>query len=180
MRVVIILIAVIFSLVAPLTAQRGDCRNGVSCDQIPWRLPALPFLPSPTPFPTVAATVVPTTAPTSTANPTLGPSTPQVEINSIADGLATVQAMINVTPELINNPYGDAVLTGNIGLFFGYARGLSTASMGIFTPIITFIFFAFFSYLSIKAIFFILPLIAALIGLVRKVIQTVLDFIPGL
>lgn len=67
MRTAICVVAVVLLLMVRSAAAQ-NCAAGLSCDQVPWRLPIYPQLQSPTPFPTQYVTLTPD-APTATNTP---------------------------------------------------------------------------------------------------------------
>jgi hypothetical protein len=155
------------------------CGNGLPCGPIPWPLPVLPYLPSPTVFPTIfiTATVAPTsiggtTAPTAVLSPTF-------EIEGIEDALATLGAITNNTPVAIDGfDFDSEGLGTDAGEFFGTIRGVSELHLGPFTPLIVFLFFAFLFVLGVQASGIVIPLLMAIFGFIRRIVGTILDFIP--
>jgi hypothetical protein len=69
-------------------------------------------------------------------------------------------------------------IAANAGDFFGYAKTVSTVSFGSLSPLISFGFTAMVVVLTTKILSFILPLVSALFGIVRKIISLILDFLP--
>lgn len=178
-------------LIFSTAAAQDDCGDGLPCGKIPWDLPALPSLQSPTPIPTVALTQVPPTQTPGgpTATPTSAPtSTPTSGgfDSGLNDQVATLGAVIQTTPLVINDANGTPVNTtdsfdemgANAGTFFGYARGLSEASFGEMSPLFNFGFLALIIVISIKLLTFLLPIGSAIFGILRNIISLVRDFIP--
>jgi hypothetical protein len=165
---------------------QDDCGDGLPCGKIPWDLPKLPAVPSPTIIPTIPITLVPPTqtpgGPTATPAPTdAGP----IDVSGINDQFATLQALaaatqpsIEVSGTPVNTDEQLATLTYNSGTFFGYVRGVSELNLGNLTPIFGFAIVSFLVVVGVKVITLILPVLAALFGLLRKVISVVLDFLP--
>lgn len=186
-----LLVFLLVLLCGAITVQaQSDCGNGLPCGPIPWPLPRLPDLQSPTPMPTVvitqAAADPPDGTPTATPSttPTYLPGT--LDTGGIDDNMATLQAIMEQTPEAIYNFEGTPVDTNevftelgeNAGTFFGYARGLADVTFGAWTPLISFSILAFLTVIAVKIMTFLLPVITVVFGLVRKIIQLVLDFLP--
>jgi hypothetical protein len=130
-----------------------------------------------TPFPTF------TNYPTFTPLPTW---TPFVDTSDLNNSVSTLDAMVNATDIPISDLNGTPVntttvtdLADNTASIFGYARGLSEINFGALTPLITFLFTAFLIFLFVKAVLFLLPVFAALLGFIRKIVEFILGFIPG-
>jgi hypothetical protein len=191
---VLLLVAVV---AVPVAAQ-DDCGFGLPCGAIPWEMPDFPELISPTPWiatqvdyyfatPTPSDTPTPSSTPTETLTPTpVFTSTPFWNVAPVDDSLATLEAVLNVTQTPVYNASGTPVsvsdfseLESNSAVFWGYAKGLTSTSFGAITPLISFGVLTFLTVLAVKISAFALPLVMALIGVVRKIIQLILDFIPG-
>lgn len=183
-------------LAAPLvaSAQPRDCGNGLPCGAIPWTRFILPRLPSPTPMPTlnVAAVIsTPTPGPTVTpGGPTITPTPglPTVDTSQIQESIETLQAINNATPFAVVNAAGTPVspqeqfaqVGEDAGIFFGYARSIiSPVTFGPIWPLVAFSFTALAVVLIVTATTFLLPGAVAIFGLIRKLISTIMDFIPG-
>lgn len=167
-----------------MVAQR-DCGNGLPCGAIPWPLPKLPILISPTPMPTSVITPGPT--PTSLATLITGDVFPTVAVvsglNDLSDQFKTLAAVINATsvPVVVSGTPVSASeqlnqTAGNAGVFFGYVHGFSEINLGGLTPFVIFTITAFLTVITMKSLSFILPVVAAIFGLVLRVVQ----FIIGL
>lgn len=165
-----------------------ECGRGLPCGPVPWKLPALPTLRTPTPIPTIPFTAVapntpgpgPTPAPTNTFAP-IGVNT--VDASGIGDQMATLAAMWEVTPELILNASGTPIAIGTAELTgavtaFSYIKGLSTINLGSLSPLVAFLPLALITIIGLKVITFLLPVMVSLFGIVRKIIQLILDFLP--
>lgn len=172
---------------APAFAQR-DCGDGLPCGRLPWDLPVLPQLPSPTPMPTFALTVQPTPGagtPTVAPSPTLA-LVNTIDTSAISNQVGTMSAVMASTPYIIQDFNGTPVdtseslteLEDNASFFFGYARSISSAYVGKLSPLMTFMLLSVAVIVSIKATTYLLPFISAVVGLVRKVISLILDFLP--
>lgn len=191
MRVLTVIVVIIALAITAgsADAQAGECGQGLPCGPIPWRLPQLPALQSPTPMPTAALTAIPPTAtpggPTSTPGPTATTNPLDIDTSPISDQLATLSAVIASTPLAVYNAEGTPVdieqqfdeMSQNAGVFFGYAQGLGTG-FGPISPLIVFTITAFLVVLSVKILTFLMPVFAAVFGILRKVINTILEFIP--
>jgi hypothetical protein len=135
----------------------------------------------------VNITVVPTSGATSTP-PAVIPTNPPIELDTsgINHQLSTLQAVMESTPMAIQDINGTPVDTNttftelgdNAGTFFGYARGLSSLSFGKLSPLIAFALLALVTVLAVKMYGFFLPIITAIWGFIRKIVQIVLEFIP--
>lgn len=176
-------------VVAPARAQ-SDCGNGLPCGPVPWSVPELPQLESPTPIPTVLATSASGLLLTATATPTYTPTatgTPFFSVGEVNDSIATVQAITAGTPWPILDAEGTPLalddqidtLSLNVGNFFDYAAAVINANLfGPFAPLVLFLAVSFSIVLLIKAADFLVPIAAALFGGIRKVVTLVLDFLP--
>jgi len=183
-----LLICLLVLVAAPLvaSAQTGrDCGSGLPCGPIPWQRITLPRLPSPTPMATLNVDV--NYQPT--ANPTTPPTgTPGLEVGELNDGVATLQSVLAATPFPINNSLGTPVspseaideVSGDAANFFGFARSvLSPGTFGILWPLVAFSFTALMIVLLVKSSTFLIPAIVATFGLIRKIVDIILGFIPG-
>jgi hypothetical protein len=140
-------------------------------------------------MPTVNITaIVPTTAPTATSGgPTATPvGGPTIDTAGINDQMGTLSAVMENTPFIVQDIEGTPVdtsqtfddLGSNAGSFFGYAKGLQDVSFGQMTPLIVFTLIAFLTVVAVKSLTFLLPFLAAVWGFIRKIIETILAFIP--
>lgn len=181
-------IVLLLLLLIPGTVSAQNCGNGLPCGPVPWSLPPLPRLASPTPMPTIMLTPVAPTpgpgTPTSTPAPTSAP-TQAFDMSSINNQVATLQNYMETTQEPIYNELGTPVglsslpeLSSGAGLFFGYAKGFSGASFGALSPVFTLALVSMVTVLSVKTITFILPILATVIGIIRNLISLIRDFIP--
>lgn len=186
----LLLILMLLAVIAvPVLAQK-DCGDGLPCGKLLWDLPALPTLVTPTHMPTAAITAIAPTqvsgaVPTAPAIPTAPPLV-EVDTSGIGDQMATLNAVVAATSVPIVDLNGtpvdtDAAFTelgDNAGQFFGYARSLSEASIGELTPLLAFGLLSFVVVLAVKIPTFLLPIAAAIFGLIRKIVQVILEFIP--
>lgn len=175
------------SLSAAVVAAQDDCGDGLPCGKLPWDLPYLPVLNSPTPMPTIAVTQVSGDVGAGTPTPTPAPSiTPALELGDFNNQIATLSAVMAATPYTVNDLNGTPVdsnavyteLGSNAGTFFGYVRSVQSISFGALTPLVGLGFLALVLVISVKLATFFVPLGAAIFGIVRKVVSVVLDFIP--
>lgn len=175
-----LLLLMLVLIAAPVSAQ--DCGSGLPCGPLPWRLPDLPPLLSPTPFPTTVVTVIPPTSTgtiTVTPTPSLTPTpTAPVDMAPINDQIGTLQHVVEATQETVFDRSPGFDLARNASNLFGYLLGLQTIHFGVFTPLIQFIFFALFFIIGIEITFWLLPLLASLVGVIRKLVGLVRDLIP--
>lgn len=175
-----LLIILLVMLGALPTLAQSDCANNLPCGGVPWRLPALPALRSPTPFPTIIATsasgFVPTATGTLTATPT--PTAP-FDLGQLNNNLATMGSIVQATPEGVGQGKAEFDLGATGGQVVGYFMGLQNVHFGIFTPFVSFLFFAFFTIIGSKLATVIVPVVSAVVGVLRKIIQVILDFLPG-
>ena len=178
---------IVLFVALPIQAQ-SNCGNGLPCGPIPWTLPQFPDLRSPTPFiweqaNEVALTSTPVPSATSIGSSFITP-TPFATFEDFSNNVATLQAVFEATEIPITNELGtpialDATIAENGSIFFSYARGFTANSFGVFAPLIDFIIFAFLLTLFYAVLQFALPVLTALFGAFRKLIQFLLDFIPG-
>lgn len=103
MRKLLICLAFVLLATGPVSAQTSDCGNGVPCGPIPWRLPVLPNLPSPSPMPTIAATSssINPGAPTNTPAPISTPTPLSLDVTSIQSNLNLIGTMAAQSPSLM-------------------------------------------------------------------------------
>lgn len=182
----IVLVGLIVLLgVLPVSAQ-DDCAMNMRCQSVPWALPIPPALSSPTIAPTQQIVFTPVPEPTQTPLPSATPITPipttGINATNVADQIQTLQAMLTATPLAMPTQAGDLTpleLSGNAGVFFGYFRGLADGNFGKFSELVNFFFLATIFIMSLTLLLAIVPILSGLIGFFRKLIQLILDFIPG-
>lgn len=177
------MIALIPLLLFPaLPGDMQGCQQGSQCEGIPWSVPQLPALSSPSPFPTTGITAVftPTRTPTPLPGTSTAPPTPTAGIDTgdISEQLSTLQALANATPIQMGGNVAPQNVSGNVARIYGYVRGMEQVNFGMFTPLLQLAFFAFFSFGGVYLFFLVAPFLASMIGLIRRVIQTLLDFLP--
>lgn len=183
----ILLIVASLSVVGVVAAQQ--CDPYLPCGPLPWSLPSMPDLQSPTPIPTLILTAVSTSiggTPAPTQTPFVIPTyTPFVDTAPLESGVATINAMLAGTDIPIYDVNGTPVsmspvedLVDDSGTVFGYVKGISEISFGPLTPLVGFSFISLFAYLALNVSDYLAPFIFALIGLIRKIIQFILDLIP--
>lgn len=188
MKRLLLILILLAAIALPVLA--GDCGNGLPCGPLGWTLPPLPVLPSPTFMPTLAITAIAPTqvsgaVPTAPAIPTAPPLV-EVDTSGIGDQMATLNAVVAATSVPIVDLNGTPVdtdasfteLGDNAGQFFGYARSLSEASVGELTPLLAFGLLSFVVVIAVKIPTYLLPIAAAVFGLIRKIVQVILEFIP--
>jgi hypothetical protein len=193
MRKLLLLFALLM-VALPVAAQDDDCGNGLPCGPLPWRVPSLPDLSSPTPFPTELFRATETPAPETTDTPAPPTSTPMPtatieppDTSGIDNAVSELELMLESTSEVFYDADGnefdgtaqDAQFGEDAGRFFGLLRGLTNIHLGKLTPLIGFFFFGLVWTISMKATTIVLPILAAIFGFIRRLVQFVLDFIPG-
>ncbi len=164
-----------------LPAGAQDCREGQPCGAVPWAVPTLPALASPTPMPTLVITSEAGLPPAPTGQPT-APSY-DLDTGGIDDSFATLNAIMASTPLVVLNTEGTPVgpiedLDADASVFFSYAKGMTTDWAGPIAPLISLTLTAFVTVIGVKIITFILPLVSAIFGIIRKILSLILDFLP--
>lgn len=181
------LLLLILIAVAPVaSAQQTDCRDGVPCGGVPWSMPVLPRLVSPTPInPSAATTAQPTDVSGNPFQVTPAPIYSEYfDADSFNGRVATLGALMNSTPIGISDVSGSyaptdlEALAAQGGDFFSMVRGISGSHVGVFTVFLVFIIGRFVLALISKLALVVIPLTIALFGFVRRVVQLILDFIP--
>lgn len=182
-----LLVLLICLLCGAITVSAQECGQGLPCGPVPWKLPALPTLPSPSPMPTyqttVEATHVSGAVPTPAAMPT-NPPLLDVDTSDIGDQMSTLAALIEATPELVLNAEGTAEAIGTAELtgaetLFAYAKGVGSINLGNnIGPLVAFSLTAMVLIITTKMTTFLLPVLTALFGIIRKIVQLILDFLP--
>jgi hypothetical protein len=180
-------------LLVPGSYQDDDCGDGLPCGPIPFDLPSLPLILSPTPFPTVwiqatpTPTVTPIPTPTPDATATFTPvPTATLNATAIVEGVEGLEELSEGTPQPVIGLDGveydiESIDEGaETATFWSYIRGLFSINLGKFQPVLVFSVFAFGIIIAVKSSTLILYFLAPLIGLIRKAIDFVLKFIPGL
>jgi len=180
------------------TSIPGECGQGLPCGPLPWRLPSWPNLQSPTPFPTVlieqtltatytpgGPTVTPTPTMTPSITPTLAP-TGTYQFEEIEQRLQTLQAVLEATapPVLVEGTAVDLPTQidgfASSGLVvFGLFRGLGEIYWGPFAPIVVLVISSMGVVLTVKITRLVFPVVMAVFNFIRRVVQFVLDLIPG-
>lgn len=178
------MIGLLFSLII----LSSDCGHGLPCGPIPWDLPSLPRIMSPTPIPTVH--IMATATPTQTLIPTITPTpemtpTPTQQVDEMVDDLmGNIGDLINQTPIPIEHDGQkvdfDSISQYETATLWGYLRGILTINAGIFNPILSIVVFGLFAMIFTKSSTLTIPLMAFAIGITRKIISFVISFIPGL
>lgn len=172
----IIPLLIVLAIATPAQAQQ--CQAGLSCEQVPWRLPGFPILLTPTPFPTANATALPTATPTPSESGSVMTPTPDANVEDVSDIVATLQVFANSTPGGPTSPVAAFDVYSSSAGLFGFILGLSNVNFGVFTPLISFVIFAFFTWFVIRFTTLILPIVAGIVGLIRKAVSLILEFLP--
>lgn len=174
------------------------CMNYLPCGPIPWSLPEFYQLQSPTPVervrivvpssPTAIVTWIASGTPAPSATPTATPGTntptPTVEFDDFGDQLGTLEAITAATPVIIRDINGNEFSYDNLNLidssqeFWGYVKAVGGIHFGVFTPIILFLFFSLAFILVFQFGGIVIGIVAGLVGLIRKAITFILDFLP--
>lgn len=176
----IILITLMLFVGFPVAAQ-NNCGYGLPCGPVPFTLPQFPDLRSPTPVTDAVISNNPGATPTSIPNPTI-----EVDTSGIEDSIATLQAVMDATSVPIANLEGTPVspqenVTELIGVsetFFGYVKGLAGGVFGPITPLIMFSITALLIVISVTSIRYLFPVVMATLGILRKLISLLFDFLP--
>lgn len=174
LSILMVVALLLITVISPADAQ--DCGAGLPCGPLPWRLPSLPNLQSPTPIGNYAITATPT-------GTVIAPPTPTSDLGmqELRDQVGTLQALMDATHEAVATVDGGGFNPDNAGetlpLFFRFSYWVHSFRFGIFTPLISAFVFAFVSLLLLALGNVILPLIAPLIGLIRIGVEFVLQVI---
>lgn len=173
-------------LTAPVSAQINDCGQGMPCGPVPWRLPVLPRLSSPTPIPTAAVSGVTTPgAPTATAPPLA--TLESIDTAPIQEQVTTLTALMYATPVGISawdGSFAEATseadnLATNASGFLSYVKGLGAVNFGTtLTPLIWFLLSGFILTLTLSLTNIMAPIIAVIFGAFRRIVSTIMDFLP--
>jgi len=179
-----------------VSAQKcGDPLN--PCGPLPWALPSLPLLTSPTPYqlrdtPTpqvMTATPSPTPSPTPSA--TVGTPTATLDAGELHEDIATVAAGgldtiddLDINPEIAIGGPSDPIATTSASLsnysrtFFSYVRGLTLFNMRGTGGIMGWVLLALAVVIGTVIAVNLIPIIGAIYRLVMRVIELVAEFIP--
>jgi hypothetical protein len=168
-------------LAVPALAQAGDCTKLSPCGPVPWSMPNLPRLLTPTAVPnsgsTVNAIFGPTPVPALDGSASLG-DTSFFNGGALNDQIGTLTELMSNENTLEGTGQDLGVLVGQSGDFFGYVRAFSVANFGVFTPILVIAIISFGIKLNVGIGTRLFPVMLALYGFVRKAITVILDFIP--
>jgi hypothetical protein len=193
---------IILLMAMPVLAQ--NCSAGLPCGQIPWDMPFMPELASPTPLPTFFYTATPTPTmtptnftpsptPTNTPTPTLTytpTSTPTVtpffDTVELENQIETLQAIIDATPitvDIDGTPVtlSDQIETTGEGIedLFSLVKGILGADWGPFSPMYQAFLLSVVVVFLVVAITYSAPIIGFVFGIVRKIYTAIMDFIPS-
>lgn len=189
------IILVIVLLVAVSAASAQTCGNGVPCKPSKWSLPQLPDLSSPTPIvydgsgstgetaTPAPATIAPSPVYTMTPVPTF---TPFLDTEPLDNAIGTLDAITSGTSEPVLNPEGTPVdkytYTGEIisssNTIFSYLKGFNANMFGSFSPIFLAGIAGFSLLIFSKTFSIITPIFFAIFGIIRKIVEIILNFIP--
>lgn len=190
-----LIVVVLHVLFVAAAAAQSECAQGLPCQAVPWRMPVFPRLQSPTPETGLSDEELHEFFDPVAPSPTPGPSptvTPDLS-GGIDSGLATLQAQMQATVPGISNldgsynagGFSDVVNGladyGNspMSTFFSYTKAFAQANIGPFSPLLFFLFFRFFVKIVVRFSTKLIPVFVAIFGFLRKIVQTVLEFIPG-
>lgn len=177
--------ALVFMLFTAGELYASDCGNGLPCGPIPWGLPPLPRLLTPTPIPIVdESDNAPTSVPPANID---SPDAP--DVTGLDEQIATLNAILNTTPVGVSNVDGSfndpdmqataqANMGQNAGSFFSYVRGLGEVNFGVLTPLVVTLISGFTLIFIVKGSAIILPIVMVVFGFIRKIVNTILEFIP--
>jgi hypothetical protein len=100
MRKIALILVSLLCLIAPTSAQQSSCGNGLPCGPIPWVIPPLPNLASPSPMPTIAVTTssINPGAPTATPAPISSPTAIGIDTGGLTGQLNSISTLIAQTP----------------------------------------------------------------------------------
>lgn len=180
---VLLIVLVISMGIGLIVSAQDDCGDGLPCGKLPWDLPDLPVMNSPTPIPTIA--IEPTQDSGYVITPTcsfgecledLGWDDQIATLNAIAQGTSPAINDMQGTPVNLDESFNQ--LGSNAGLFFGYVRGISTESFGKFSILVNFMFLTLVVVISTKVLTFTFPVVMAGVGLIRKAVTLILEFLP--
>jgi hypothetical protein len=178
MRVVLMGLLILLSASSGAAAQ--SCGNGLPCGPIPWRLPNLPDLKTPTPASRVDEGYASIPLLTSPAEATALPGL-EVGMEPVA---GQVEMYLTATQICILDVYGRCMeqdpqaYAPEPFLIFGYFRSLAGVNLGVFNPVLWFLLAAFSSVLAFTLASRVLPILVVLLGLVRKFVNLMLNFLP--
>lgn len=177
-RELIILMIFLMSGITHAQTPLPVCGSGLPCGNIPWRLPEFPPLESPTPL-DLSDQYADPEDPTETPTPTFTPSpTPELGIGGFVDSAGNyIDGGGTPTPDFgVDSETEYANITGDSVLFFSYAKAVLTSDFGVLSPLLVFLLTIILLTLLIKSITLILPMLTALVGFIRKIIE----LIPGM
>lgn len=198
------LAALAILILTALPVAAADCGNGLPCGPVPWNLPVLPTLISPTPMPTFFFTATPsptatptnftpspTNTPTNTPTATFTPSptptnTPFFDQQELLDQIETLQAIIDATEISVLDPQGTPVNVENqlelaadpLEELFGRTKGYLQTEWGPFQPVATAVVVAITVTFALIALTYTFPLVGFLLGMIRKIYTAVMDALP--
>jgi hypothetical protein len=141
-----------------------------------------------TPTGTDVSGSVPTPTSTSTFVPTITPLLPVSTFDTtlLNRQMLTMQAAISISTSPILDTEGhpiDLTMTTNLAdqgtTLLGYIKGLASVNLGFLNPFLQLLLLRFGITLTFNMLGFLVPLGATFVGIMRKIIGVVLDFIPG-
>jgi type IV secretory pathway VirB2 component (pilin) len=125
-----------------------------------------------------APTSTPTHTPTLTAVPCspVPTATTFIDVSGIEDVIGIAQSAATPLTVPVQQPYD---LYGNALNFFTLVRSIQDVNIGSFTALIAIVMFGFFLHFGLWLLERALPLVAIIIGVVRKIYHIIMDFFPG-
>lgn len=182
-------IVLLLLLAAPVAAQGKDPLNPSGA--IPWAIPAIQPLMSPTAYP-MRPTASPgyiTTTPTVTLTPSPSPTiTPTVIWNTEHDTFATLAAdmgesldQVDYTDATVNDLTLDDLpdfLGRYSDYFFAYAKGLQFFPLKPLGGVLSFLVISFTFIVLVKVGTVVLPLTVAFVKFIIEIARTIVQFIP--
>lgn len=134
------------------TGNNTNCEGDLPCGPLPWQLPILPVLVSPTPF----------TVWDISGNPGDPEESDESMYGFFDDITSTSLEIGELDEETIEQ------ISLNTSLFMGYVNAVRQIDLGVMTPAVVFMFGLAAASISLKLILLMAPVIALIIGVVRK------------
>lgn len=168
---------IILAIVGSLPTMAQDC-GGLPCGNIPWQIPQLPELNSPTPFPTVYATA------TESSEGSVPTATPTLDASGITNQQNNLQSFLSATPQSIVGIDGtpqaidSSALATDGSLVISYIKAVTLADFGVLSPLLAFLVFILTFTMAVKLIEIFIPFSAVIFRGIRTAFQLVADFLP--
>lgn len=171
------LITVIVFILGSLPVMAQNC-GGLPCGNIPWQIPSLPELNSPTPFPTVYATA------TESSEGSVATATATLDASGLTNQQNNLQSFLSATPQGVLDINGTPVapnaptLAGDGSLVISYIKALTQADFGVLTPLLGFLIFMFTFMLGVKITEVFIPFSTVIFKGIKTAFQIIADFLP--